>query len=167
MVGVGMTTLAQAKADFFAAARQQGSTCPCCGRFGKVYKRKLHSSMVAVLVLLNRFQSLGYTHVHTLINATTDPAVAAAIRGDFAKLRYWSLIEEGREVVKEKHVGNGKWRITEAGVRFCEGSLMVQKYVWVYNSDFLGFHGEKITIYDALGSKFSYGELMGHGTVER
>ena len=159
-----MTTLAQAKADFFAAARQQGSTCPCCGRFGKVYKRKLHSSMVAVLVLLNRFQNLGYTHVHTLINATTSPAVAAAIRGDFAKLRYWGLIEEGHEVVRGSHVSNGKWRITEAGVRFCEGSLTVQKYVWVYNSAHLGFHGEHISVYDALGDAFQYAELMGHTT---
>jgi len=161
-----MTTLAQAKAQFFEDARRQGAKCPCCGRFGKVYKRKLHSSMVAVLVLLQRFQHLGFTHVHTLINATTSPAVAAAIRGDFAKLRYWGLIEEGFENRGGKQVGSGKWRITGRGAQFVENAITVQRYVWVYNSDALGFHGEQISVYDALGDKFSYGELMGHTKTE-
>lgn len=158
-----MKTLQQAKNDFFRDARQKGATCPCCGRFGKVYKRKLHSGMVAVLVLLYRFQSLGFTHVHTLINATTSPAVAAAVRGDFAKLRYWGLIEEGRDSQKSAKGGNGKWRITGEGARFVEGATYLPKYVWVYNSSPLSFTGGQISVYDALGEKFSYRELMGNG----
>lgn len=154
-------TLAAAKAAFFEEARRKGAACPCCGRFGKVYKRKIHSGMAAVLVLMYRFQHLGFTHVHTLINATTSPAVAAAIRGDFAKLRYWGLLEEGFETDSRGHKRyNGMWRITGQGASFVEGSIALPRYVWVYNGTSLGFHGEPITVYDALGDKFSYRELM-------
>jgi hypothetical protein len=157
-----MKTLAEAKAEFFEAARHQGSICPCCGRFGKVYKRKLHSGMAAVLVLMYRFHNLGYTHIHTLINATTTPAVAAAIRGDFAKLRYWSLIEEEHvESPNGEKKSSGRWRITGAGARFVEGSETVQKYVWLYKGKCLGFIGESVTIHGALGDRFKYSELMG------
>lgn len=156
-----MKTLQQAKAEFFEKARDKGAVCPCCGRFGKVYKRKLHSAMIAVLVLMYRFQNLGFTHVHTLINATTSPAVAAALRGDFAKLRYWGLIEESTAEAE-----NGKWRITGKGAQFVEGAILLSKYVWVYNSQALGFTGELSSVYDALGDKFSYGELMGSSTRE-
>lgn len=160
---MNVKTLAEAKAEFFEAARHQGSICPCCGRFGKVYKRKLHSGMAAVLVLLYRYHNLGYTHVHTLINATTTPAVAAAIRGDFAKLRYWKLIEEEHIVSNTNNdkKSSGKWRITGAGARFVEGSEMVHKYVWLYKGKCLGFIGEAVTIHEALGDKFKYSELMG------
>lgn len=159
-------TISQAKAAFFEKARREGAKCPCCGCFGKVYKRKIHSGMAAILVLLYRFQSRGYTHVLTLVNATTSPAVAAAIGGgDFAKLRYWGLIEEELKVgTRGKKKGSGLWRITGLGARFVEGGNTVSRYAWVYNNGFLGFHGEQISIYDALGDKFSYGELMGHST---
>jgi hypothetical protein len=154
-------TLAEAKETFFKEARGQGAVCPCCGCFGKVYKRKIHSGMAAVMVLLYRHQSLGFTHVPTLINATTSPAVAAAIRGDFAKLRYWGLIEEEHVLLNGAKKSSGKWRITGEGARYVEGSISVQKYVWVYNKMPLGFAGERVSIYDALGDKFRYAELMG------
>lgn len=160
--------LENAKAAFFEAARREGAKCPCCGRFGKVYKRKIHSGMAAILVLLYRFQSRGYTHVLTLVNATTSPAVAAAIGGgDFAKLRYWGLIQEGHTVNSKGHKKeNGLWRITGAGARFVEGAETVSRYAWVYNNGFLGFHGEQISVYDALGDKFSYAELMGNANSQ-
>lgn len=161
-------TLEVAKTAFFEAARREGTNCPCCGQFGKVYKRKIHSGMAAILVLMYRYQSRGYTHVLTLVSATTSPAVAAAIGGgDFAKMRYWGLIEEEHTVdSKGRKKANGLWRITGAGARFVEGAATVSRYAWVYNNGFLGFHGEQISIYDALGDKFSYAELMGNPTRE-
>jgi hypothetical protein len=155
-------TLAAAKAAFFAKARREGADCPCCGRFGKVYKRKIHSGMAAILVLMYRFQERGFTHVLTLVSATSSPAVAAAIGGgDYSKLRYWGFIEEGFELRDGKKHSNGMWRITGKGAQFVEGAITVPRYVWVYNGTALGFHGEPVSVYDALGDKFSYRELMG------
>lgn len=158
--------LAEAKEEFFALARRGGATCPCCGRFGKVYKRKIHSGMAAILVLLYRHQNLGFTHVLTLVSAAMTPSVAAHVGGgDFAKLRYWGLIEEQTKEVRGRGGsvqlrGNGHWRITGAGAQFVEGTVTVQRHVWVYAGQALGFHGEHISIHDALGDKFSYAELM-------
>ena len=36
-------TLAQA-AEVYALALRDGTTCPCCNRYGKIYKRKFNSS---------------------------------------------------------------------------------------------------------------------------
>jgi len=159
----GDVTLEEAKRAFFEEAKQDGAVCPCCERFGKVYKRKLHSSMVAVLLLLYRHRSLGFVHVHTLINQMSDPRVAAAIRGDFAKLRYWGLIEEGFEVQEnedKKH--NGTWRITENGCLFAEGKLRVYSRIWLYNTKYLGVADyNTVDVHEALRDKFSYRELMG------
>lgn len=156
-----MKTLDEAREEFFEAAKGQGGRCPCCDRFGKIYKRKLHSSMAAVLILLYRNQHLGYVHVHTLINASISPAVAAAIRGDFAKLRYWDLIQEGFDIRDGDKKHNGTWRITETGVAFATGKIKVYEKIWLYNTQFLGVAGDKqIDIFDALGNRFSYRELM-------
>lgn len=164
-------TLAQAKGSYFAAAQKQGAVCPCCDRFGKVYKRKFHSSMSAVLILLYRHAvsskvttdvaNRGFIHTPTLINAATNPGVAAAIRGDFAKMRYWGLIEEGKTAAPTDKKYSGSWRITGEGARFVEGSTKIREYVWIYNTKALGFDGESISIQDSLGSRFSYRELMG------
>ncbi len=160
-----MKTLAEAKAEFFEGARGKGAICPCCGQFGKVYKRKIHSGMAAILVLLYRHQNLGFVHVLTLLSSSVSPAVAAHIGGgDFAKLRFWGFIEEKQVATKKGRMqGNGEWRITGEGARFVEGSIETPKYIWLYNDSFLGFHGEQVSIYDALGEKFSYAELMGQG----
>lgn len=162
-----MITLAEARTKFMSEAQKQGSTCPCCNRFGKIYRRKINSGMSAVLILLyhHRAQS-SFHHVPTLINSETPAAVAAAIRGDFAKLRYWDLLEEqalrvGESVVKRT---SGKWRITDEGVQFVEGTLSVPKYVLVYNSEAFRTDGEYVSIHDTLRNKFSYAELMGHST---
>jgi hypothetical protein len=155
--------LAEAKQEFFEQARRGGAACPCCGRFGKVYKRKIHSGMAAILVLLYRHQNLGFTHVLTLVSAAMTPSVAAHVGGgDFAKLRYWGLIEEEthERVSKGKKCGTGRWRITGSGAQFVEGTATVQRHVWVYSGQALGFHGEHISIHDALGDRFSYAELM-------
>lgn len=154
-------TVAEAKTSFFTEAEKDGSKCPCCMRYGKVYKRSINSSMAAVLILLHRYKHLGFTHVPTLINETAKASVAAAIRGDFAKLRYWGLIEEGFFVVDSSKKYNGTWRITPAGERFAKGEIRVSKYGWVYNTKLLRFGGPQVTIHDALTNKFDYTALMG------
>jgi hypothetical protein len=156
-----METLEQARKAFFAAASTaKGSTCPCCSRFGKVYKRKLNSSMAAVLVLIYRYRHQGYVHAQTLINATNNAAVAAAIRGDFAKLRYWGLIVDKPDTTSDKK-HSGFWAITPEGEYYARGLSLVQEYVYIYNTKALGFDGEKINIYQALTNRFSYSDLMG------
>ena len=155
-----MQTLADARQAYFVAASGKGSTCPCCSRFGKVYKRKFNSSMAAVLVLIYRFRSRGYVHAQTLINSTSNAAVAAAIRGDFAKLRYWGLILDRPQTLEDKK-HSGFWTITPEGCEFVLGQSRVKEYVFIYNTKALGFDGHDINIHQALKKRFSYTEIDG------
>lgn len=154
-------SLEAASKAFFEEAKGKGSKCPCCKRFGKIYRRKLHSSMAAVLILLYRYREHGYVHAHTLINTTTDPKVAAAIRGDFAKLRYWGLIEAGAKSGHTDKKYSGTWRITDAGCDFVTGRSRLFASILLYNSKYLDVGGDKtVDIYEVLGDRFSYKELM-------
>ena len=158
-----LTTLAEAREVFFRNAEEDGSDCPCCDRYGKIYKRKLHSAMAAVLVLLYRHRGLGFVHVHKL-NAMRGGRLDS--RGDFAKLRHWGLIEESATTQKQSAYDidkkrQGLWRITESGEAFVEGRIRVYERILIYNTECLGVAGvETVDIHEALGSHFSYAELM-------
>ncbi len=159
-----MRNLVELRATFFEEAEQRGgTTCPVCDQHGEVYKRKLNNGMAAVLVLLYRVRASGFTHVQTLINATFEPKVAASVRGDFAKLRYWGFIKERAVSTEEDKRNSGFWVINENGCAFVERRTLAFKHVWVYNREALGFTEETIDINDALGDHFSYAELRGGG----
>lgn len=136
----------------------EGTVCPCCDRYAKVYPRQIHTSMARWLIQLVRRYS-----VEPRWYAVREPW---ALRinsgtGDTAKLRYWSMIEhrpkgEGDEKKKD----SGKWKPTRIGVDFVHGLLPVPKYALEWDAECLGLDGDLVTIADCLGAKFDYRELM-------
>jgi hypothetical protein len=86
--------------------------------------------------------------------------------GDFAKLRYWGLVNESDE---QRPDGGraGWWRVTDLGARFVAEDAIVRKYVYVFDGrPVLGpgrvtFDGPYISIRTALGKRFDYNALMG------
>jgi hypothetical protein len=81
--------------------------------------------------------------------------------GDFAKLRYWQLIEEDTSAEPlEGARFNGHWRITSEGYAFLAARLIVPKHAIVYDGHLWGLEGPDIDIVDALNSKFNYRQLM-------
>ena len=146
-------TIAQAKQvlrDNFI----KGIECPCCGQFVKKYPRKLNAQMARGLISLYHLsKNKTYPiHIHQIFN-NRHPA-------DFAKLKYWKLIKEGKNEDSDKRT-SGKWFITYKGIQFIKGEIQIPKYVDLYNDKALGFSTEMTTIKDALGNKFDYAELMG------
>lgn len=142
-------TLAQAKADL-GALLSEGTTCPCCGQFAKVYKRKLHSAMARDLILAYRRAGTEWFHVRQVLGHDG---------GDFAKLAMWDLIEEAGE--RRPDGGRaGWWQITESGVLFVSGLGQVSKYARVYNGRRINLTGPLVTIEDCLGERFNYHQLM-------
>ncbi len=142
----------------------KGAECPCCTQHVKIYKRHINSSMAFVLIMLHLKSNDEWIHVQSWIHEhSLQSKVAAALRGDFAKLRYWGLIET--QSGKSKRGGSpgrtGYHRITERGHAFAAGEVVVPKYACVYAKKFLGFAGgQRVSIRDALGSAFDYAELM-------
>lgn len=146
-----METIKEAK-EHIAKNALEGVECPCCKQFFKVYKRTINGTMAKTLIrIYNKAKQVGFStwlHIRRDINNGREPA------GDYAKLRYWGLIEE-----RDGH--SGYWRVTPNGRRFVERDISVPKYALVLSRKCLKLDDtEKITITDALGKKFDLKELL-------
>ena len=157
-----VTTTLHAAKVWLAKKIDDGAECPCCGQLAKVYKRKLNGSMVFVLTLIEKDRTGDWIHVPSYINAKVkDPAVAAAVRGDWAKMVHWGLIEERRGVRSDGSTRVGYYKITSAGRRFVQNRIRVPKHVWIYDGEAIErADTETVSIVEALGDKFDYAELM-------
>ena len=140
---------------------EQGIKCPCCHRFAKLYRRKLHSGMASRLVRCHSLtQTTGaeWIHVSDIYRWTHFRSVAP---NDFPYLENWGLIASKPTDPHEDQKSSGFWRITEKGKKFVSGHRRVEKYVFIYDNIVDSFSEETTDIYEALGSRFSYQELMG------
>jgi hypothetical protein len=146
-------TIQEAK-NFLQTNKEKGCICPCCGQNVKIYKHLMNAKKALYLIKIYKATLQG--------NWCNVMQIAKADNGDYAKLRFWGLIEESKEIPTEDVKSNGLWRITRKGIQFVRGELRIPKYARVYDNRFYGFHDEDdlITIHDALGEKFSYYELM-------
>lgn len=124
--------------------------CPCCGRFNKVYARKLHSTIARQLITLYR-AGAHQRYVHS----------KKAGGPDFTIAKFWGLIEAKPNDRPEVKKDSGFWALTDLGVEFVLGRVSVPKYAHLYDDRVLSFSEEKSDIRSCLGNKFSYSDLMG------
>ena len=146
----------------FSSQLEKGTVCPCCGRFSKLYGRKINSSMAWTLLLVYDFYKKEknlrkWLKVESYLKEL--PAVPTSLRGDFPKLRYWGLITQNPNEIEG--VKTGLYKITEKGINFCENKIRVSKIAFVHNKIVKSFSEEQIDIVEALGDRFSYRELIG------
>lgn len=148
-------TLKLAKQHLLVAGRK-GTSCPCCGQFVKLYKRKLSTVMARGLISLHHLCK-GNTDYHHVSKIMTK--ISPTGSNDFSKLRYHGFIEEELNTNSAKKT-SGNWRITPAGVAFVHKQLLAREYMLIYNTKLKGFEGDPINIEQALGNKFNYQELL-------
>lgn len=130
-----------------------GTDCPCCGQYARRYRRRLNSGMARLLIDLYHWRHVadGWRHVRDF----------ETISREVSKLGWWELVEEA-----EKGDGDldgrtsGRWRITPRGERFALLEDTLPETAVVYNADLSHFEGACISIVGALGSRFSYVDLM-------
>ena len=153
-------TVQQAK-DWLRGRLSKGDQCPVCARFAKSYRRGLTAGMAVVLIQLHRSCSTRTARaqggfVEVAVDVMPQARKLAGGRdpgGDWAKLRWWGLIEPQE--------GNaGWWRITPEGRGFVSAGSRVKRFALVYDDRRLGLEGEPWTIHDALGKRFSYEDLL-------
>lgn len=150
-------TLREAR-DWVKEHQADGVKCPACSQLAKVYRRALHASMAAQLI---RFSLKFGSEWGSRVALTRGRA-----EGDFAKLRYWGLVNESDE---QRPDGGraGWWQVTDLGARFVAESVLVRKYVYVFDGRPVHlpggttFDGPYISIRTALGKRFDYNALMG------
>lgn len=135
--------------------------CPVCGRFAKVWRRKIHASIAAWLVALYR-AGAGTRFVHIdEVMPYLPPALRAKARSssDYCIIKYWGLaFQDAANQGDDKKV-SGKWRLTQDGWRFARGEMSIPKYAYVFDDKVLKFDGDDVFIKDCIGNSFSYNEL--------
>jgi len=151
------TPLSETK-DWLRIHGKNGTHCPCCKQYVKIYRRPISSAMARWLIWLVRtweHKSRGVEWIHA--------RESAAAGGDYGKLRHWDLIEP-----RDKNKKTGFWRPTIKGIDFVHKHCRVPSHVVLYNDTFLEVDDERyINIVDCLKNKFSYDELMSaHVNVE-
>lgn len=130
--------------------------CPCCNRYAKIYKRRIHMSAARGLIKLYR---LGGDKQY--VRCSDFILEGQAGPGDTTKMKHWGLVEPQAldENVTNKRT-SGMWRLTPDGVRFVRGELRVPSIKVVYDDEVIATDGADISIQEALGDKFNYSELM-------
>lgn len=148
-----MKTIEEAK-KYLRENFEEGAECPCCGQFVKSYKRSISGAMAYGLLLVYKEQGESDSWVDT----TT--LFQQRMFADFAKLRFWKLIEklDGERADGSRRIG--LWRLTEEGKLFVKEQIRVPKYAVVYNNKWLDYEGEPVSIRNCLGKKFDYAEIM-------
>ncbi len=143
------STVEQAKAHL-RENWEEGVKCPCCTQEVKLYKYKINKGMALVLIQMYKSKN---EWIHPIKDLKT-------INGDYAKLRFWGLVESSSDQPEDDKKANGFWRVTEKGKKFVNNTLRVKEKALLFNNKNYGFIGNDISITDALGNKFNYAELM-------
>ncbi len=138
--------------------RDKGHDCEACGRFLKVYHRKLSSSMTRSLVRLYRLTQAKPTSVFFHVKQFDKEKA----RGEFGVLSAWGLVEEQANTDAERK-SSGMWAITTFGQQFVTLGETVPQYVILkWGSKVLGFSGAMVSVKECLEreNRFRYDELM-------
>ena len=156
------TVLETMRDHWKVAIEGDGGDCPCCERWGKVYRRGLNASMARALMWLVHQEDRGDSWIHVPSSAPSWMLRSQQL----PTLHLWGLVE-GFSSGDSKLQSSGLWKPTQLGVAFANNRATVQKYVYVYNNMVRDTDGDQIFIGDALGSKYNYEEIMANydGTV--
>jgi hypothetical protein len=152
-------SVAEARQAVFSQL-DEGIICPCCNQLAKRYERKITSSMACGLIALVKEYQRTRDWVHITELPVGDRRVWAAIRGDFAKLRYWGLIvQRGTSPTSGKRT-SGYWKPTQLAMSFIVGKATVPHSYGIFNGKVVSMSPSRVTIWQALTNKFSYSELI-------
>lgn len=125
--------------------------CPCCRRDAKVYRRNINSGMAYSLIRMYRIRQLQWQHISTTVGTKAR---------EESKLAWWGLVEKDTSQRRADGAKAGIWRVTPKGQNFVLRNITMPKYALEFAAKCITLYGDPITIDDALGTKFSYTELM-------
>jgi hypothetical protein len=147
--------LQDAKNLWEAKINSEGGRCPCCNRFGKKYKRGINGTMARSLVWLSH-HSEGHDNWVDVPRSAPRWLVQS---NQLASVRWWGLATRSpSDDPDKKH--SGLWRATPSGTEWAHGRIRLSQFVWTYDGEPIRFEGPLVTIFDVLGTPFSYDDIM-------
>ena len=137
------------------AHNSQGTTCPICKRYVKVYRRRLNSEMARFLIkLVHAYKR--YPRYYRMRELYPGNNKAAS---DGVYLIHWGLLEKS-DTTNEAQAPAGSYRPTDKGLRFFHNNEYVPTHVHLLNNQVVGWADQQTNIRSSLGKKFNYEELM-------
>ena len=126
-----------------------GGHCPCCGKWGKVYKLKLSQSLALALkwIVDHGDPKSGWVDVQ---NKGPRWMLKSKI---YPLLAHWKLIESGQK-------RSGIWRATTAGHAFVQGVASAFAAVYIYDNTVWAYDPEVTSFQGCFGKHFDFDELM-------
>ena len=141
--------------------------CPVCERKAIRQKRGLNNGMASVLIAFNKTErdAEGYSHIRDVREWRPDKIAERKLQitdhvRDWVKLQLWGLLEKRPPGRTKDENSTGMWRITAAGHAFLQQELTVPKYAHDYDNECKELSGPMFGLRDALGTKFSYWEIV-------
>lgn len=151
-------SLASAKGRWQALIEGEGGRCPCCGRWGKVYRRPLNARMAAAMIWLSQNGGLtDWVHLPTKAPRWITRSYQTA------NLRWWGLLERKPNDPEVSDTStSGLWRLTQKGIDWINGRTTVPKFLWTYDDAVVREDEPLITVQECLTirSSFSYTDMM-------
>lgn len=149
-----MTTLSKAQ-DTVRQGAIDGVYCPCCGKWCKVYPRKLSAQMAQFLIGLVEIydRSRSWVHVREVRGASAEKAAT-----DASYLVHWGLLIPKNRAKGEKSAGY--YKPTQRGVDFVFERTVERRKVYLYNNQPQRWSDETTSIREALGDTWDYDELF-------
>jgi len=153
-------TLEQAKEllkDELRVQLDKGAHCEICAQYVRMYKKRLSSTAVLMMIRLYWLEentSEPYHHLNDLMRGFSISGC-----GDFATSRFWGLVKEMPNDDPKKKA-SGMWSLTENGKKFVNKEVRVKSHAKIYNAKCYGLVGDYIDVKEALKKKFDYEELM-------
>lgn len=128
----------------------RGVKCPCCRRIAHVRRGHITPSMVTQLVKIYSISPRAPFQLKKVLIRDQN--------GDYAKLRYWGLLEQ---------VDLGWWRLTARGRAFVRGEVEVPRTALTYNRRLIRLCDEPVSVVDCLGERSAYDALLAKHRVAR
>lgn len=156
-------TLREARNEMQQKLRE-GTICPCCDRYIKIYKRRIHKNIAVGLIEFCKYQTLNkstWVRLRTLADSSpTFYRYCGDGKMDITTGRYWGLLEESGEEPNADTKSAGMYRLTEKGISFVRNEIKISKYAFILRDTVMDMSEEMVSIVDCLEEKFSYSELM-------
>jgi len=140
--------LARMRNNWNKVIEADGGYCPCCGKWGKVYKMKLSQHLAL---------SLRWIALHGEQDGWID--VQNKAPRWMLKSKTYNLLEHWDMIESQSH-RSGVWRATVTGLLFISGDVTAPSAVHIYDNRKWGVEDEQTTFRGCFGKHFDFEEMM-------
>jgi hypothetical protein len=132
-----------------------GTHCPVCDRWGRIYGRNINRTMAYSLLWLLSASSDEENWVDV-----PNTAPRSIVRSNqLPTLRWWGLVERlDSDDPTFKH--SGMWKVSQKGIDFAHSRIRVPHKVFTYNGEVEAFSMNEVFISECFQDNFDYQEVM-------